>query len=110
MTPSFPMTRRAVLAGAAGVALSAPMVNRGAYAFAAAPAKAYSRRAVDLVASSLVVDMLAPLKITLDENYVTHRLTDDEAAEIKSPGITGFHSAYGQIGREAGREIVIQYV
>ena len=60
MTTSFPMTRRAALAGAVGVTLSAPMVGRGAYAFAAAPAKAYSRRTVDLVASSLVIDMLAP--------------------------------------------------
>ena len=101
MTPSFPMTRRAMIAGAAGVALSAPMVSRGAYAFAAAPAKAYSRRAVDLVASSLVIDMLAPLKITLDENYVAHRLTEAEAAEFKASGITSFHNAFGLGGPDA---------
>lgn len=101
MTPSFPMTRRAVIAGAAGVALSAPMVNRGVYAFAAAPAKAYSRRAVDLVASSLVIDMLAPLRITLDPNYVAHRLTADEATEFRASGITGFHNAYGLGGPDA---------
>lgn len=101
MTPSFPMTRRAMIAGAAGVALSAPMVSRGAYAFAAAPAKAYSRRAVDLVASSLVIDMLAPLKITLDENYVAHRLTEAEAAEFRASGITGFHNAFGLGGPDA---------
>src|SRR3546814_3134113 len=89
MTGSFRMTRRAALAGAVGVALSAPMINKGAYAFAAAPAKTYSRRAVDLVASSLVIDMLAPLKITLDANYVAHRLTDAEAAEFRASGITG---------------------
>lgn len=101
MTPSFPMTRRAMIAGAAGVALSAPMVSRGAYAFAAAPAKAYSRRAVDLVASSLVIDMLAPLKITLDENYISHRLTEAEVAEFKASGITGFHNAFGLGGPDA---------
>lgn len=101
MTPSFPMTRRAMIAGAAGVALSAPMVSRGAYAFAAAPAKAYSRRAVDLVASSLVIDMLAPLKITLDENYTSHRLTEAEAAEFKASGITSFHNAFGLGGPDA---------
>lgn len=101
MTSSFPMTRRAVIAGAAGVALSAPMLNRGTYAFAAAPAKTYSRRAVDLVASSLVIDMLAPLKITLDENYVAHRLTAAEAAEFRASGITGFHNAYGLGGPDA---------
>lgn len=101
MTSSFPVTRRAVIAGAAGVALSAPMLNRGAYAFAAAPTKTYSRRAVDLVASSLVIDMLAPLKITLDENYVAHRLTAAEAAEFRASGITGFHNAYGLGGPDA---------
>ncbi len=95
MSRSFPMTRRALVAGAMGAAVSAPMINRGAFAFAAAPARSYSRRAVDLVASSLVIDMLAPLKITLDENYVAHRLTDAEAEEFRRSGITGFHNAYG---------------
>jgi len=97
MSRSFPLTRRALVAGAMGVAVSAPMINRGAFAFAfaAAPARSYSRRAVDLVAASLVIDMLAPLKITLDENYVAHRLTDAEAAEFRASGITGFHNAYG---------------
>src|SRR3546814_21064487 len=66
--------------------------------------RSYSRRAVDLVASSLVVDMLAPLKITLDENYVAHRLTDAEAAEFKASGITGFHNAYGLGGPDAKRQ------
>lgn len=95
MSRSFPMTRRALVAGAMGAAVSAPMINRGAFAFVAAPARSYSRRAVDLVASSLVIDMLAPLKITLDENYVAHRLTDAEAEEFRRSGITGFHNAYG---------------
>lgn len=101
MALSFPVTRRAIFAGAVGAALSAPMINRGAFAFAAAPAKAYSRRAVDLVASSLVIDMLAPLKITTSEDYVAHRLTDAEAAEFRTSGITGFHNAYGLGGPNA---------
>ena len=48
MTQSFPVTRRAIIAGAVGAALSVPMINRGAFAFEGAPAKSYSRRAVDL--------------------------------------------------------------
>src|SRR3546814_8443788 len=85
MTGSFRMTRRAALAGAVGVALSAPMINRGTYAFAAAPAKIYSRRAVDLVASSLVLDMLAPLKLTMSPDYVAHRLRSEEhTSELQS--------------------------
>ncbi|HWV60168.1 MAG TPA: membrane dipeptidase [Sphingopyxis sp.] len=101
MTGSFRMTRRAALAGAMGVTLSAPMVGRSGYAFAAAPAKSYSRRAVDLVASSLVIDMLAPLKITMSPDYVAHQLTDAEAAEFRASGITGFHQAYGLGGPDA---------
>lgn len=101
MAMSFPATRRAVIAGAVGAALSAPMINRGAFAFEGAPAKSYPRRAVDLVAASLVIDMLAPLKITMSEDYVAHRLTDAEAAEFRASGITGFHNAYGLGGPDA---------
>ena len=104
MTGSFAVTRRAVIAGAVGAALSAPMVNRGSYAFAAAPGRVYSRRAVDLVARSLVIDMLAPLKITLAEDYVAHRLTDAEAAEFRASGITAFHNAYGLGGPDAKQQ------
>jgi membrane dipeptidase len=109
MAMSFPVTRRAVIAGAVGAAMSAPMINRGAFAFAGAPAKSYSRRAVDLVASSLVIDMLAPLKITLSPDYVTRRLTDAEAAEFRASGITGFHNAYGLGGPDA-REQALEYL
>lgn len=107
MSRSFPLTRRAMVAGAVGAAVSAPMINRGAFAFAAAPGRAYSRRAVDLVASSLVIDMLAPLKITLSADYITHRLTDAEAAEFKASGITGFHNAYGLGGPDAKEQALI---
>src|SRR3546814_8486015 len=48
--------------------------------------------------------MLAPLKITLDANYVAHRLTDAEAAEFRASGITGFHNAYGLGGPDAKRQ------
>ncbi len=109
MASSFPVTRRAVFAGAVGAALSAPMINRGAFAFAAAPAKSYSRRAVDLVASSLVIDMLAPLKITLDDNYIAHRLTEAEADEFRTSGITGFHNAYG-IGGPGAKTQALEYL
>lgn len=100
MNNSVSLSRRALVAGVVGAAVSAPMINRGAYAFAAAPGRSYSRRAVDLVSSSLVIDMLAPLKITLSEDYVAHRLTDEEAAEFRGSGITGFHNAYGLGGPE----------
>lgn len=109
MTRSFPATRRAVMAGAVGTALAAPMLNKGAFAFAREPARTYSRHAVDLVAETLVIDMLAPLKITLDPTYVAHRLTDAEAAEFRASGITGFHNAVGLGGPEA-RTLALKYL
>lgn len=90
-----------MLAGATVAAFVAPMIARSTIAFAASPARNYSRRAVDLVASSLVIDMLAPLKITIRPDYITHRLTDAEAAEFRASGITGFHNAYGLGGPDA---------
>ncbi|WP_432767921.1 MAG: dipeptidase [Sphingopyxis sp.] len=109
MTRSFPLTRRALVAGAVGTALSAPMIGRSSLAFAAAPGRSYSRRAVDLVASSLVIDMLAPLKITLSPDYVAHRLTDAEAAEFRASGITGFHNAYG-LGGPGAKAQALEYL
>ncbi|KRB82239.1 dipeptidase [Sphingomonas sp. Root710] len=108
MTTPFPISRRAVVAGAIGTALSTTMVNRGSFAFAGKPQR-YSRRAVDLVASSLVIDMLAPLKATVSIDYVGHRLTTGEAAEFSGSGITGFHHSYGIEGPDA-RTKALEYI
>lgn len=77
----------------------------GARAFAAS----YSRRATDIVNAALVIDMLAPLKITLSPDYVAHRLTAEEAAEFRTSGITAFHHAYGLGGPDA-REQALEYL
>lgn len=60
-----------------------------------------TRRAVDPVAASLVIDMLAPLKLRMAKDYAAHRLTDVEAAEFKASGITGLHNAYGLGGPDS---------
>lgn len=91
-------SRRAMLGGAAVLAF--PMLARSEIALAAG-GPAYSRRAVDLVRESLVIDMLAPLKISLTPDAYTRRLTDAEKAEFRASGITGFHSAWGLGGPDA---------
>jgi membrane dipeptidase len=106
---SFLITRRAAVAAAVGTIVSAPMINRGAFAFSTVPAKTYSRRTLDLVTSSLIIDMLAPLKITLSDDYITHRLTDAETAEFRASGISGFHHAEGFGGPEAKAQ-ALQYL
>lgn len=90
------VSRRAVL----GSALAFPMIARSEIAVAAG-GPAYSRRATDLVRESLVIDMLAPLKISLAPDAYARRLTDAEKAEFRSSGITGFHSAWGLGGPDA---------
>lgn len=98
-TGSTNCSRRAMLGGAAA-ALAFPMIARSEIALAAG-GPVYSRRAVDLVRESLVIDMLAPLKISLTPDAYTRRLSDAEKAEFRASGITGFHSAWGLGGPDA---------
>jgi membrane dipeptidase len=97
------ITRRRVLEGAA-LAVGFPMLNFGSFhAFAGSDA-AYSRRAIDLVGRSLVIDMLAVLKIDFEPTAYADRLSDAEIAEFRSSGITGFHNSVGTGGPKAVEE------
>ncbi|MHB9880546.1 dipeptidase [Pacificimonas sp. ICDLI1SI03] len=100
-----PIARRTFMAGVGGAALAFPMINRNAYAFNQST-ETYSKRAIDLVRETLVIDMLAPLYITLDPAAYAKPLTEKAKAEFKSSGITGFHHAYGL----AGYESVLTYI
>src|SRR5215203_3580008 len=95
------VTRRGVLKSAAAVtALSAglPMINFGRYqAFADSPAK-YSAKTLRIIERSLVIDMLAPLKIDFSPEAYAGALTDEQAAMFRSCGITAFHNSIGTDG------------
>ncbi|CAA9479339.1 MAG: Putative dipeptidase [uncultured Sphingomonadaceae bacterium] len=93
-------SRRMMMAGVLGAALSAPMLNRGYYQLGAA-GRAYSRRAVDLIRGSLVIDMLAPLTIDTDADAYAKPLPPQRVADFRRSGITGFHNAYGLGGPNA---------
>ena len=69
--------------------------------FADSPA-AYSARAIAIVERSLVIDMLAVLKIDFKPEAYANPLTEAEIAQFKTCGITGFHNSVGT-GRPAGR-------
>ncbi len=99
-------TRRALLKGAAGTAasLSFPMLNLGAFRVFADSPQAYSARAIDLVGSSLVIDMLGVLKIDFRPEAYADPLTPDEIAAFRASGITGFHNAIGTGGPEVREE------
>lgn len=91
----------------------APMINRGRYRLFAQSAREYSKRAIELVGRSLVIDMLSPL--VLSQSRMRRLLSDPASltpADIqryKESGITVFHVAVGVGGREATLN-VLRYV
>ncbi|WBX85984.1 dipeptidase [Sphingosinicella microcystinivorans] len=97
------VSRRQLLGGAVAAAAVTgfPMINTGMFRAHAAATKAYSKRAIDLVKQSLVIDMLAPLKIDFRPEYYASPLSEKDAADFRASGITGFHNAVGTGGPEA---------
>jgi membrane dipeptidase len=102
------ISRRGAMMGIAATAAAVPFLNSNVYRLSAASPRAYSKRAVDLVRRSLVIDMLAPLKIEMGPEFYAKRLSDKDAAEFRSSGITGFHHAVG-IGGPAARENALTF-
>jgi membrane dipeptidase len=96
------VTRRRLLQGAA-LGVGFPMLNFASFQlFAGSPA--YSARAVGLVERSLVIDMLAVLKINFLPEAYANPLTEAEIAAFKACGITGFNNAVGTGGRDVVEE------
>jgi membrane dipeptidase len=90
------LTRRKLLQGAAGSAalgIGFPMLNFASFRLYADSPAAYSARAVSLVERSLVIDMLAVLKIDFTPEAYATPLTEKQVAEFRSCGITGFHNS-----------------
>ena len=100
--------RRQVLKGAAAT-VAAPMLNLGSYRLGAQSPRRYSKRAVDLVRGSVVIDMLGPIKIEAVRDFYVKPLGAADAAEFRASGITGFHHAFGIGGPEA-RARAIEYL
>lgn len=87
--------RRTVLAG--GAVLGAPMINHGRFRLFAGTRVEYSRRAVDLVGESLVIDMLGLLTLDWRTLERWERTPDafrpEDFRRLKSSGITVFNPA-----------------
>ena len=71
--------------------------------FADSPAT-YSARAVGLVERSLVIDMLAVLKINFLPEAYANPLTEAEVAQFRGCGITGFNNSIGTGGPQVVEE------
>ncbi len=108
-----PIPRRAVLkaaAGAAGLTLAAPFINRGRAVVQArgrgrtAAPQEYSTRCIDLVTGSLVIDMLAPLVISrsIQQRWGPDLsgMTAEEEQDFRDSAIDVFHIAVGVGGRD----------
>ena len=78
-----------------------PMINSGRYQVFAATSPSYSARTLRLVERSLVIDMLAPLKLDFTPEAFALPAADQEVAMFRASGITGFHNAVGLGGPTA---------
>jgi len=109
MSQGFSLDRRRCLQGigAAASILSLP-------AFAAAVSQAdsehkYSKKVVDLVERSLVIDMLGPLKLDFRPEAYAEPLSEPDAAMFRTCGITAFHNSVGVGGPNAYDE-ALQFI
>lgn len=100
---SLRITRRRTLQvmAALAAALALPKGHAAQTATAQDPKNKYSSKVLDLVQRSLVIDMLAPLKLDFRPEAYALPLTDAEAAMFRTCGITGFHNSVGVGGATA---------
>jgi membrane dipeptidase len=95
------MNRREFL-GTGGAVAAAPFLNFHRYRLGARQAATYSKRAVDVVLSTTVLDMLGPFKI--GRSTWMQRPSDFSAADLqrfRESGISVFHIATGVGGTDA---------
>src|SRR5689334_10623937 len=93
--------RRRLLKGAVAASITLPMINVGRYTVFAATPRKYSARAIRLIERSLVIDMLAPLKLDFSPAAYSTPVTEQQATMFRESGITGFHNALGIGGPQA---------
>jgi membrane dipeptidase len=104
MSRGFSLDRRACLKGIGAVA--SVLSLRG---FAADTEHKYSKKVMDLVERSLVIDMLGPLKLDFRPEAYAEPLSEQDAAIFRTCGITAFHNSVGVGGPNAYDE-ALQFI
>jgi len=94
---------------AAAALLSLPCLHFALAASAAEASRKYSKKVVDLVERSLVIDMLGPLKIDFRPEAYSEPLTEQEAAMFRSSWITAFHNSEG-VGGAGAYDEALQFI
>jgi membrane dipeptidase len=102
------ISRRGAIGGVFAAALAFPFINLNSYRLSAAEPTLYSKRAIDLVGGSVVLDMLAPIKIEFGPEFYAKPLSEELAAEFRASGINGIHHAIG-IGGPNAREQALNF-
>lgn len=95
--------RRRLLQAAGAAAVTSLLSPALARAAAAEPGR-YSARTRRIVERSLVIDMLAPLKLDFEPEAFALPATDEESAIFRGSGIDVFHHAVGLGGPTAHRD------
>src|SRR4051812_26058073 len=92
------ISRRSFFKGAA-IAVGGPMINRGKFSLFASSKAEYSARAIDLVRSSTVIDMLGLVTFDFKKLWAWQRASlqfkPEDFERLKASGINVFHPAVG---------------
>ena len=106
------LSRRRLLhagVGAATAAVAFPMVNFGQYRVFADTPKTYSARAIKVVQDSLVIDMLAPVKLDFRPEAFALPFSEKDKADYRASGINVIHNSVGIGGPQAYDE-ALQFI
>lgn len=112
-------TRRSFLRGAAAASVAFPMINMGSYRLYAQSSATYSAKAIDLVNSNLVIDMLSvlapmgPMFLAAFGDKPKRAdgpaIDDAHLKKLLSMGIDVFHPAIGVGTREQAFMVMSRY-
>lgn len=96
------VSRRRLLGGALALGVTGfPMINRGFYAAHAQSTRTYSKRVMDLIKSSTVIDMLSSFKLDASDGFFERPLSPQDERDFRSSGINCLHVAPGVGGPDA---------
>lgn len=93
-------SRRQLLAGTTAT-LAFPMIGSGLFQAHAASPRRYTKRVMDLVRESIVIDMLGPLTLDFRPEAFAQPISEQHAADFRASGITAFHNSVGVGGEDA---------
>ena len=102
------LSRRQAICATASAAIAAPYVAKAALQVSPTTRRKYSKRAIELVRGSVIVDMLAPIKIEFGPEFYAKPMSEAVAADFRASGINAIHHAIG-IGGPTAKEQALSF-